>query len=97
MRVDLGFGVVGRTGFEPVTSSVSGKRSPAELTARVPRRDVTRARTAPRDADAAVGPPQPSTRPTAATPRPHQCHNRTPRYFGPDGPAHPPPERSGPG
>ena len=25
---------VGRTGFEPVTSSVSGKRSPAELTAR---------------------------------------------------------------
>ena len=24
---------VGRTGFEPVTSSVSGKRSPAELTA----------------------------------------------------------------
>ena len=26
--------VVGRTGFEPVTSSVSGKRSPAELTAR---------------------------------------------------------------
>src|SRR5580704_11297922 len=25
--------LVGRTGFEPVTSSVSGKRSPAELTA----------------------------------------------------------------
>ena len=34
---------VGRTGFEPVTSSVSGKRSPTELTARVPRRDATRA------------------------------------------------------
>jgi len=27
------FNLVGRTGFEPVTSSVSGKRSPAELTA----------------------------------------------------------------
>jgi hypothetical protein len=27
--------VVGATGFEPVTSSVSGKRSPAELRARV--------------------------------------------------------------
>jgi hypothetical protein len=40
--------MVGRTGFEPVTSSVSGKRSPAELTARVPRRDATRASTPPR-------------------------------------------------
>jgi hypothetical protein len=28
------YGVVGATGFEPVTSSVSGKRSPAELRAR---------------------------------------------------------------
>jgi hypothetical protein len=34
-----------------VTSSVSGKRSPAELTARVPRRDATRAGIPPRDAD----------------------------------------------
>ena len=45
--------MVGRTGFEPVTSSVSGKRSPTELTARVPRRDATRARTPPYDADRA--------------------------------------------
>jgi hypothetical protein len=42
---------VGRTRFELVTSSVSGKRSPAELTARVPRRDATRARTPPRAAN----------------------------------------------
>jgi hypothetical protein len=49
MRSGLGFVVVGRTGFEPVTSSVSGKRSPTELTARVPRRDATRARTSLRD------------------------------------------------
>jgi hypothetical protein len=39
---ELRFALVGRTGFEPVTSSVSGKRSPAELTALVPRRDATR-------------------------------------------------------
>jgi hypothetical protein len=42
--------MVGRTGFEPVTSSVSGKRSPTELTAPIPRRDATRAGTPPRDA-----------------------------------------------
>ena len=34
MRADLGLSAVGRTGFEPVTSSVSGTRSPAEPTAR---------------------------------------------------------------
>jgi hypothetical protein len=39
---------VGRTGFEPVTSSVSGKRSPAELTAPVPRADATRGGRPPR-------------------------------------------------
>ena len=33
---DLAFCVVGDTGIEPVTSSVSGKRSPAELYAREP-------------------------------------------------------------
>jgi hypothetical protein len=33
---DLLLCVVGATGFEPVTSSVSGKRSPAELRARGP-------------------------------------------------------------
>jgi hypothetical protein len=44
---------VGRTGFEPVTSSVSGKRSPAELTAPVPRGDATRGDTPPRDGDRA--------------------------------------------
>ena len=32
-RRDIHSKIVGRTGFEPVTSSVSGKRSPAELTA----------------------------------------------------------------
>jgi hypothetical protein len=41
--------LVGRTGFEPVTSSVSGKRSPAELTAPVPRADATRGGPPPRD------------------------------------------------
>jgi hypothetical protein len=32
--VERRFPVVGGTGIEPATSSVSGKRSPAELTAR---------------------------------------------------------------
>jgi hypothetical protein len=50
---------VGRTGFEPVTSSVSGKRSPAELTARVPRRDVTRADPPPRAAEGHAHPANP--------------------------------------
>src|SRR6266851_9000920 len=31
---DLQWNLVGRRGFEPLTSSVSGKRSPTELTAR---------------------------------------------------------------
>ena len=31
---DLGFRMVGARGFEPLTSSVSGKRSPTELSAR---------------------------------------------------------------
>jgi hypothetical protein len=39
-----------------VTSSVSGKRSPAELTAPLPRRDATRAAGAPRDANAGANP-----------------------------------------
>src|SRR5580692_235579 len=52
--------LVGRTGFEPVTSSVSGKRSPAELTARVHRRDATRAEPLKRAAN--------RTRPAQATP-----------------------------
>src|SRR5687767_14333290 len=33
-RLDAVFGLVGGGGFEPPTSSVSGKRSPPELTAR---------------------------------------------------------------
>ena len=52
--------LVGRTRFELVTSSVSGKRSPAELTARVPRRDATRARTPPRVANGQADPCEPS-------------------------------------
>jgi hypothetical protein len=35
IRPDLRFYLVGATGFEPVTPSVSGKCSPAELRARV--------------------------------------------------------------
>ena len=51
------FNLVGRTRFELVTSSVSGKRSPAELTAPGPRRDATRAK------------PSRAPRPSRATPR----------------------------
>ena len=57
--------LVGRTGFEPVTSSVSGKRSPTELTARVPRRDATRAGTPPRDASRDADDASPATTPQA--------------------------------
>src|SRR5580658_9388670 len=64
-RSDLGLVLVGRTRFELVTSSVSGKRSPAELTARVPRRDATRARTPPRAANGQADPCEPSQDPQA--------------------------------
>ena len=57
---DLGFVLVGRTGFEPVTSSVSGKRSPTELTAPLPRRDVTRAASPTSHANDATTQPAPS-------------------------------------
>ena len=62
--------MVGRTGFEPVTSSVSGKRSPTELTAQEPRRDATRATGPPRranDADQAPRPAPGHVPPTVAT------------------------------
>jgi hypothetical protein len=53
--VGMASDLVGRTGFEPVTSSVSGKRSPAELTAPIPRRDVTRGGSLPRDGESGGG------------------------------------------
>jgi hypothetical protein len=73
--------LVGRTGFEPVTSSVSGKRSPAELTARVPRRDATRARTPPRAANGRATPrAQPRYPKPMTPPRKMSARRRSPPH-----------------